>query len=508
VHDLDKEAWRKLSLPAKVRLRWRLKARPKQLTPQKHALCTNTKERCEELMEEARARYPGRANRRKRDKWLAAVGHHDWFIWLILAGRGWGKTRTGAEDIVKYMLERPGARVALVAATFADGRDTMVEGESGILGILPKKLLLHWNRSIGELILTNGSRAKIFSAEEPERLRGPQHHRAWADELAAWKYLKKTWDQLMFGLRLEYRDGEVPQVIITTTPKPLKFLREQIVKSANLRKGIIVTRGNTFENAVNLARNTLEQLKETYAGTRMGRQELNAEILEDYEGSVIKQSDIDAARVEIWQVPNLEDLLGLTAVGVDPAVTANKQSDETGIVAAGMSQGACPICTREQNPRGRPHAFILEDATPGRVSDHEWAAVAARTYRKWRCGRVVAEVNNGGDLVESVLIAALATMPVKKVRASKGKVIRAEPIGALFERHAVHMVGEMPKLEQQLCSLGSMEEDDESEAGEDESKSPDRADACVWVLTDLFGLDDSQPIVIASARDDRGVGSR
>lgn len=495
--------WRKLSLPAKVRLRWRLKARPKQLTPDEHILCPDP-EHCKERMIEARRRWPAPYQSRRRARWLRRQGHVAWQVWLILAGRGWGKTRTGAEDIVKFALEHPGCRIALVAATFADGRDTMVEGESGIKGLLPAALILNWNRSIGELILMNGSRMKIFSAEEPERLRGPQHHRAWCDELAAWKYMQKTWDQLMFGLRL----GDNPQVIITTTPKPLKFLRKQVAKSKDPKNGIVITTGSTFENAKNLARTALEMLKETYLNTRMGRQELNAEILEDAEGSIFRQIDIDAKRLEEWQVPDLDEIVtGRRAVAIDPAVTSTASSDETGIVVGGLSSGPCPICTRAENPKNRAHAFILEDATPGRVSSAEWGATAIRAYRGWHAGRVICEVNNGGDLVEDVLQAIHANLPVRQVRASKGKTIRAEPIGALYERGMVHHVGHFAKLEAQMVTLGVEEGDDESETGDDEPKSPDRADALVWLLTDLMVPSDSTKVV-GTAQDRRGQANR
>lgn len=500
--------WTKLSLPHKVRLRWRLKARRDQLTPTQHVLCDNTPAECEQLIAQAKAEMPSRSRRKEREAWLRERGHRPWFIWIILAGRGWGKTRTGAEDTLKFMLEHPYSRVALVAATFADGRDTMVEGESGILALLPRRLLLHWNRSIGELVLMNGARAKVFSAEEPERLRGPQHHRAWCDELAAWARLKKTWDQLMFGLRL----GENPQVLITTTPRALKFLRKMKLKSLNSNEGIVITTGTTFENAANLANAALATLQDTYANTRLGRQELYAEILDDAEGGVIYRADIDRSRVEMWQFRGNEpiDLMSRVVVGVDPAVTATQNSDETGIVVGGISNGMCPVCTRAENPRGLAHAFIIADETPGRVSTAQWADAAVAAYRRYKADKVVAEVNNGGDLVESELTKSHINLPVKQVRATRGKVIRAEPIGALYEKGMVHHIGSFPKLEDQLVSLGLIEdEDDGTEAPEDDDdwKSPDRADAAVWLLTELM-LPSEATLLVGTASDHRGDGSR
>lgn len=206
----------------------------------------------------------------------------DWFTWLILAGRGWGKTRTGAEDVAWYGVSNPGVRQAIIAPTYADARDTCVEGDSGLLSVLPPEMIETWNRSLGELLLVNGSRYKLFSADEPERLRGPQHHRAWADELAAWKKAE-AWDQLLFGLRL----GQNPQVVVTTTPKPTPLVR-RIAQDARTR----LTRGRTRDNAANLAPAALEQLEAKYAGTRLGRQELDAEILEDFVGALFTRDKI------------------------------------------------------------------------------------------------------------------------------------------------------------------------------------------------------------------------
>lgn len=500
--------WRQLSTPAKVRLRWRLKARPQQLTPPKHILCNGSE--CEQHIAEARKLYPRKSQGEQRIHYLQERGHFDWVVWLILAGRGWGKTRTGAEDTAKYMMERPNCRVALVAATFADGRDTMVEGESGILAVIPKSLILHWNRSMGELMLVNGARAKIFSAEEPERLRGPQHHRAWCDELAAWKYLRKTWDQLMFGLRLEYRPSEMPQVIITTTPKGLKFIRERVKKAKDPLEGIVLTKGHTSENAANLSHITLKALRETYEGTRIGRQELYAEVLEDDAGSVIKYADIERRRLGKHDIQTPEDVFVRIVVAVDPAVTANQTSNETGIIVVGKTMRPCPLCIKQDNPMQLAHAVVMDDCTPGRVSPYEWAMATRNAFVKHTADRVIGEVNNGGDLVEVNLRAVAPGLPYSDVRASKGKVRRAEPIGALYEKGMVHHLGVLERLESQLITLGQDDEDDEqeqSEVDDDESSSPDRADACVWGLTELM-IPKEATTVVGKAEDARGRGSR
>lgn len=505
-----RDDWRSLDLAAKARLRWRLRARPKQLTPHVHTLCDDPSE-CEAIVAESWERYPMRFQELEREEFQLENGHVPWFIWLILAGRGWGKTRTGAEDIANFMLSNANVRVALVAPTFSDGRDTMVEGESGLLGVIPSALIESWNRSIGELILKNGSRAKIFSAEEPKRLRGPQHHRAWCDEIAAWRYLQATWDMLMFGLRL----GRNPQVVITTTPKPYRFIKKLIAEAADRTKKTIVTTGSTFENVRNLPRTVIDKLTEAYAGTRLGRQELDAEVLEELSGGIVSQLDIDAMRLEPWQVgdalsatgfEHISDLLERVVTGVDPAVTANASSDETGIVVAGLTSGPCPFCSVTDNPRRRQHAVVLEDATLGRVTDNVWAQRIVEVHRAYRGDRVVAEVNNGGDLVESVMRAVDATLPVTQVRASRGKVKRAEPVGALYERHEVHHAGTFAKLEDQLTSLG-VEPEDEPDPDSEDSNSPDRADACVWALTKLM-IPDGSPLTGAVKAGDQRHRSR
>lgn len=377
-----------------------------------------------------------------RPEQLTPLG--DWRIWLILAGRGWGKTRTGAQDVAIYGLRHPGSRIAIVAPTFADARDTCIEGDSGLLPILSPSFVEKWNRSMGELILTNGTRYKLFSADEPERLRGPQHHRAWADELCAWSS-PDALDQLMFGLRL----GRDPRTIITTTPKP-----QPILKDLMARADVTVTRGSTYDNADNLAASALKQFEERYAGTRLGRQELDAEILEDAEGALWNRADIDRTRVAAAQV------LDRIVVALDPAMTAHAGSDETGIVCAGIATDG--------------HAYVLADAS-GIYSPDSWAQKARVIAEQYGASRLVGEVNAGGDLIRQML--KDSSVPFRPVRAVAGKVGRAIPVAALYEQGRVHHVGSLARLEDQMCrfTLGTYR-----------PGSPDRVDALVWALTDLL----------------------
>lgn len=369
----------------------------------------------------------------------------DWDTWLILAGRGWGKTRTGAEDVGWFGLRNPGSRIAIVAPTAADARDTCVEGESGLLGVLPKIAVRNWNRSLGELILTNDTRYKLFSAEEPERLRGPQHHRAWCDELAAWKYAE-TWDQLLFGLRL----GDHPQAVVTTTPKPIEMVK-RLVAAPSTR----VTRGSTFDNAANLAPSALQRLKEKYEGTRLGRQELEAEILGDLPGALWSMATLDAYRKKSAKCDRI-------VVSVDPAASNNPDSDEHGIIVAGR-----------EGQEGR----VLEDATM-QGSPSEWARRAVSLYRSWQADAIVVEVNMGGDMVTHTIRTIDPQANVIEVRASRGKHVRAEPIAALYEQGRIAHVGAFPELESQMTQM--------TIHGFEGIGSPDRVDALVWAFTELF----------------------
>lgn len=364
-----------------------------------------------------------------------------------MAGRGWGKTRVGAEDVAWFGVQNPGSRIAIIAPTFADARDTCIEGESGLRSILPKACVEQWNRSIGELTLWNGTSYRLFSATEPERLRGPQHHRAWGDEVAAWPE-PEAFDQMLFTLRL----GANPQAVLTTTPKPTPLIR-RITKMP----GVVITRGSTFDNEANLPAGTLAFLRDRYEGTRLGRQELQAELLEDVQGALWTAEMIDGLRVRC--APDLQRVV----VAVDPSGTkGDGTGDDIGIVVAG---------------KGRDGRFyVLEDGSCN-LSPEGWARRVFQAYEKWKADRVVAERNFGGAMVEAVLRTASRNLPVTLVTASRGKVVRAEPIAALYEQGKVSHVGTFDALEDQMCAMTG--------SGYVGEGSPDRADALVWALTNL-----------------------
>ena len=374
----------------------------------------------------------------------------DWSIYLYLAGRGAGKTRTAAEWLAWEATTQNNTRWAIVAPTFGDVRDVCAEGESGIINILRAYgSLQHYNRSQGSITLKNGSHIKLFSADEPDRLRGPQHHGAWCDELAAWRY-PDTWDQLQFGLRL----GDHPRTVITTTPRPVALIRSLVERTDGTVK---VVRGSTFDNAANLAPQALLELQARYAGTRMGRQELFGELLTESDSALWTRALIEEARIKPEDAPPYYRVV----VAIDPAVTSGESSDETGIVVAGAT------------PDG--HYYILEDATM-RGTPEAWARKAVEMYRKHKCDRIIGEANNGGDMIEALLRQVDSTIPYRKVHASRGKKVRAEPISALSEQLRLHMVGSnFTQLEDQLVTWEP-----------DSDSSPDRMDAMVWAVTDLM----------------------
>lgn len=367
-----------------------------------------------------------------------------WTTWLYLAGRGAGKTRTAAEWLAYQASSNPRTRWAIAAPTYGDVRDTCAEGESGIVRVLQEYgTLKDYNRSIGEIFLTNGSRIKLFSGEEPDRFRGPQFHGGWFDELAAFKY-PDAWDQYQFGLRL----GEFPQTIVTTTPRPTKLIKDLIT-----RDGVQVQRGSTFDNAKNLAASALAELKLRYENTRLGRQELYGEILDNVEGALWTREMIETARVD--SAPPLVRVV----VAIDPAVTSAATSDETGIVAAGIGNNG--------------DYYILDDKSL-RASPDAWARQAVMLYHEYKADKIIAETNNGGDMVIMLLKQVDASVPTKKVTATRGKQLRAEPISSLYEQGRVHHVGYFADLEVQMCEWTPLS-----------NESPDRLDALVWALTEL-----------------------
>ena len=339
---------------------------------------------------------------------------------------------------------------AVVAPTHGDLRRVCFGGPSGLLSVIPKDCLLKskdqagYASTVNEIRLWNGSKITGYAAQEPDRLRGPQFHRAWLDEIASWRYGQEAFDQLMFGLRL----GDNPQAVITTTPKPIKILKDLMD-----RDDVILTSGNTFENVENLAESALTMLKERYEGTTLGRQELYAEIIEDVDGALWDKEMIESQRID-------EDReLSSIIIAIDPAVTANDNSDETGIIVVGKDFNNS--------------YYVLEDLS-GKYTAERWGRKAINAYYDWEADRIVAEVNNGGDLVERLIRNIDPNIPYRQVRATRGKILRAEPIAALYEQGRVHHVGMYPELEQQMCSYTG-----------DTRSSPDRLDALVWGLSEL-----------------------
>lgn len=375
----------------------------------------------------------------------------DWQFWLILAGRGFGKTRSGAEWIIDKARAHDKCRIALVAETSADARDVMVEGESGIIECSPPWFKPNYEPSKRRLTWPNGSQASTYSADEPDQLRGPQHHFAWGDEPAKWKY-EDAYDQLCFGLRL----GDAPQGVLTTTPRPTKLIKELVDESLVPNPSVVLTRGSTYDNRDNLAGSFLRKIISKYEGTRLGRQELNAEILDDAPGALWKRDNVDLDRV--FSHPRLVRVV----VAIDPSVSSESADAATGIVVAGRGDDG--------------HGYLLADGSLERPTPDEWGRQAASLYNTHQANRIIAEVNNGGDLVEANLKSVQRNLPVTKIRASRGKDIRAEPIAALCEQHRIHHVGTFPLLEDELCQW---------EPGVSRF-SPNRLDAYVWAFTELM----------------------
>lgn len=408
------------------------------LTPNERAaaLSTLTDQEAEALLYEWRGFLA-------RPSQIAPPG--DWDIWLVLAGRGFGKTRTGAEWVREQSTKVD--RIALVAETAADARDVMVDE---LLRIFPKSERPIYTKSNRCVEFVTGAKAFTYNAVEPDQLRGPQHGAAWCDELAKWRYARETWDQLQFGLRL----GQHPQQVVTTTPRPIELVKAIVAG----KEGVVhTTRGSTFENRANLAGKFLDRIETRYAGTRLGRQELNAEILGDLPGAIWAQSVIDSFRLA--EAPEV----GRTVVAVDPAVTNTEDSDEHGIIVAGMGEDQ--------------QGLVLEDATLS-GTPAEWARKAVTLYRQYEADGIVVEVNQGGDMVAHTIRAIAPNANIIEVRATKGKHVRAEPIAALYEQGRVRHVGHFPELENQMTQFTN-----EGYQGDD---SPDRADALVWALSELF----------------------
>ncbi|MGB4102141.1 MAG: terminase family protein [Alphaproteobacteria bacterium] len=378
-----------------------------------------------------------------------------WRVWMILAGRGWGKTRAGAEDLAAYALWHDRSRLGIVAPTFADARDICVEGTSGLLQVLPEGCVKAWHRSHGALELTNGSRVKLYSADRPARLRGPQHHRVWCDELAAWSR-PETFDQILFGLRL----GDDPRLIITTTPRPTPLLRDLVARAG---RDVWLTRGVTRDNAAHLPPEMLAELEARYAGTRLGRQELQAEML-GYEAGALWNGDVLAALM-VAAMPEMRRAV----VAIDPALGHGRGNDETGIIAAGIGMDGL--------------FYVLRDRS-GRLAGDVWAARAARLAQEVRAEAILVELNAGGELLTRIVQNYAPEIPCKPVRAVRSKWDRAVPIAALYEQRRVRHVGAMTELVEQMRHFTP-----EQIA----VRSPDRVDALVWALGALLGMPELRP---------------
>lgn len=374
----------------------------------------------------------------------------DWRTWLVMAGRGFGKTRTGAEWIREEVMAGRMRRVALVAPTAADARDVMVEGESGLLAVCDRYAFRpRYEPSKRRVTFPNGAKAWTYSADEPDRLRGPQHDGAWSDEIAAWTR-PDAWDMLQFGLRL----GDNPRQIATTTPRPVRVVKELL---AQVEAGTVaVTRGSSYDNAANLAPAFIEQIIRRYEGTRLGRQEINADLLDDVPGALWTLAGIDADRV--LAAPARGQLQRIV-IGVDPAVSAEDEASETGVIVAAVAVDGDGYVLEDVSLRGRPL---------------EWASVVVAAFDRWVADRVIAEANNGGLMVSQTLRTVRPDLPITLVHASRGKITRAEPIAALYEQHRVHHVGGFPALEDQMTSYDGS------------GPSPDRMDALVWALSALM----------------------
>lgn len=365
-----------------------------------------------------------------------------------MAGRGTGKTRAAGEFVLNEIKEKRARRIALVAKTPADARDVMIEGESGILEISPPWDKPSYEPSKRRLTWKNGAMALVFSSKEPDQLRGPQYDLAWGDEIRTWYYPQDTWDNLLFGLRL----GAHPRCVVTTTPLPLA-----VIKNIMAAPDTVVTTGTTYENIANLPPSFFKQIISKYEGTRLGRQEINAELLEDVPGALWKRANINYA-----PPPDLVRVV----VAIDPAATSTEAADETGIIVAGKGIDG----------RG----YVLADRS-ARISPDGWAHRAVQAYDDFKADRVIGEVNNGGEMVGLTIKTVRPLVPYKAVHASRGKQVRAQPVAALYEQGKIDHAEAMPELEEQLVTWTP-------ESG----KSPDRLDALVWAITELF-LEEPEP---------------
>lgn len=386
----------------------------------------------------------------------------DWRTWLLLGGRGAGKTRAGAEWL-KAIVGRDrhysgdaAGRVAIIGETYSDARAVMIEGESGLLALYPRGERPTWNPSRRQLVWRDGTIGQVYSASDPEGLRGSQFGAAWLDELAKWRHLEETWDMMQFCLRL----GKSPRQMATTTPKPLPLLKRLLADPETA-----VTRSGTRDNAAHLAPGFLDYLTSRYGGTRLGRQELDGEIVEDIENALWQRSVIENNRCTY---PSTLDRI---VVAVDPPATSHSASAACGIVGAGRD--------------GNGKCYVLADKTIEKAPPIKWARTAISLFESLEADAIIAEVNQGGEMVKSVIHSVDPTVPVRPVHATRGKWLRAEPVAVLYERGLVSHAGAFPKLEDQMCAFGI--------DGLASGKSPDRLDALVWAISSLALAAHSNP---------------
>lgn len=387
---------------------------------------------------------------------------HDWRIWLLLGGRGAGKTRAGAQWISAiasgnaHFAGESGGRLALVGETYGDVRAVMVEGESGVLAVHDRRDRPAWNPSLRRLTWDNGVIGQLYSSNDPEGLRGAQFGAAWCDELGKWQHPDDTWNMLQFCLRL----GRDPRVLATTTPKPLRLLRRLLQDPA-----VAVSRSPTSDNRHNLAPGFLTALEHQFGGTRLGRQELDAEIIEDRDDALWRRDLLEASRAE--RFPQMRRIL----VAVDPPASSGATSNACGIVAAGLAEdGKC---------------YVLADRTIAAASPSAWSAAAVRLFHSLSADAIVAETNHGGEMVRTMIAMTDPTVPVRDVRAHRGKWLRAEPVALLYERGLVRHAGRFAELEDQMCAFGF--------DGLADGVSPDRVDALVWAVSELMLRRGAQP---------------
>lgn len=387
-----------------------------------------------------------------------------WSSWLVMGGRGAGKTRTGAEWVRGLALGRPPfaevpvGRIALVGETQGQVREVMIEGVSGLLAVHTRLERPIWSPSRRRLEWENGAIAQVFSAEDPDSLRGPQFAAAWSDELAKWPHLQESWDMLQFGLRL----GDRPRQVVTTTPRPLPLLKRLLED-----RRVAVSRAATWANRLNLAAEFIRTVEVSYGGTRLGRQELEGEIVDEVPGALWTREMIEQGRTQA--VPALARIV----VAVDPPASSSQRADACGLVAVGVD--------------GEGVGYVLEDATLSGLRPHEWAARAVALYHRHQADALVVEVNQGGEMATSVLREVDDAVPVVPVRATRGKYLRAEPVAALYARQRVRHVGGHPALEDEMCSF--------TPSGLSDGRSPDRLDALVWALTHLMLVPRASPRV-------------